>query len=272
MQAGSGRDLYEFGWRQGTLFVASMGRTCLAVRDGVVSVVKPEVQSECYFVLVTQDCDLVSEKESHVEALQCRAVEGYRIKSNNWREFVVQDTPELVAEAARRVVFEKTALGQLKALGRVPDPPVFARWLARRFDRPAVPDSIVECFQTPMNDLVRGFFKKSARDSRLFNEVVREIRVNLPSSIDPPYALHLMVLLKGPGISADQLAVVEAVRELVLEHFDPNDARVALDREIRLLTDEEMTVAEYFASVPLWFDDLTFRGDQVVGSTPFGTG
>jgi hypothetical protein len=33
-----------------------------------------------------------------------------------------------------------------------------------------------------------------------------------------------------------------------------------------------MTIAEYFASVPLWLDDLTYRGDEVAGSAPFGTG
>ena len=271
-RAGLGRTLYKRGWRQGTLFLASMGPTCFAVRGGSLRVVESESLSECCFVLVTQDCDLVAEKESLVEALQCSAVEGYRIRSNNWREFVVQEHPELIAQAARRVLLEKSALAELKPLGRVSDKRAFARWLARRFDRPAVPDSIVECFQTPLNDLIRRFFKKSAADARIFNEVVREIRVNLPSSVDPPYVLHLIVLLEGRGISAGQLAVVEAVRDLALEHFGPNDPRVALDREVRLLTDEEMTVAEYFASVPLWLDDLTYRGNQVTGSPPFGTG
>lgn len=271
--AGLGRTLYELGWRQGTLFLASaVSPTYFAACEGSLRAVEPASQSECYFVLVTQDCDLVAKKESLVEALQCRAEEGYRIRSNNWREYVVQEHPELVAEAAHRVLLDKSALAELKPVGRVSDERAFARWLARRFDRPAVPDSIVECFQKPANDVMRRFFKRSATDARLFNEVVREIRVNLPSSVDPPYALHLTILLEGNGISADQLAVVEAVRDLVLERFGPSDPLVALDREIRLLSDEEMTVAEYFASVPLWFDDLTYRGDQVAGSEPFGTG
>ncbi len=270
--AGLGRALYELGWRQGALFLAStMGPTYFAVRDGSLRMVEAASHLACYFVSVTQDCDLVAKKETLVEALQCRAAEGYRIRSNNWREFVVQQEPELIAEAARRVLLEKAALAELTPLGRVADERAFARWLARRFDRPAVPDSIVECFQSPANDVMRRFFKRNASEARLFNEVVREIRVNLPSSIDPPYALHLIFLLEG-RISADQLHAVEAVRDEVLECFGPDDPKVALDREIRFLSDEEMTIAEYFASVPLWLDDLTYRGDEVAGSTPFGTG
>lgn len=268
-----GRSLYELGWRQGTLFSASaVSPIYFAASGGFLRAVELAPQQECYFVLVTQDCDLVAKKELLVEALQCRAEDGYRITPNNGREFIVQEEPELIAEAARRVLLSKAALAELAPLGRVRDGRAFARWLARRFDRPAVPDSIVECFQKPVNDVMRKFFKRSASDARLFNEVVREVRVNLPSSVDPPYALHLVILLEGNAISADQLAVVEAVCDLVLERFEPNDPQVALDREIRLLSDEEMTVAEYFASVPLWFDDLTYRGNQIAGSEPFGAG
>lgn len=269
---GLGRALYELGWRQGTVFSApSIGSTYFAMRDGKARSVETEPESERFFVLVSQDCDLTADKEALVEALECCAAEGYGVKSNNVREFVVQDYPELVALAARRVLLEKAVLAECEPLGQVTRKVDFARWLARRFDRPAVPDPVVQLFSGPTNDLIRKFFKGRAIDAGLFSGAVREIRVNLPASVDPPFELHLIFLLND-RVSGDQLDILEAVRDEILGLFKADDPQIQLDREIRFLSEEEMTVAEYFASVPLWFEDLTYRGGQVVGSTPFGTG
>jgi hypothetical protein len=44
---------------------------------------------------------------------------------------------------------------------------------------------------------------------------------------------------------------------------------VHLDPDIRTLTEQQMSVKEHFASRPLYFDYLTYGGEEVEGAEPY---
>ncbi len=59
---------------------------------------------------------------------------------------------------------------------------------------------------------------------------------------------------------------IDVFKTAVQTSLDAN--LVHLDSELRILTEEEMSLAEYFASRPIYLGDYTYRGEEIEGARP----
>lgn len=274
-----GDQLYSAGWRQGALFtsgeihfhwneVSESGATL--IHDSRAA------RSREHCILITQTYDVVSDKELFVEALVCKVERNQRflqgVDRNSARWFVVDPDKGLVAQAMYRVVLSKAALTLMR-----PEPwpstderlDRFVRWLARRYDRPALPDAMVELFQQPVERALSILDRQHPALGAAFSRAVYELRVNLPDVEEPPFDLQLLLLVKHDGITEEEADAIDRAAGMIHASLDP--ALVRLSPDLRILTDEEMTVAEYFATRPLFLEYLTYRGEEIAGAEPYGT-
>lgn len=47
---------------------------------------------------------------------------------------------------------------------------------------------------------------------------------------------------------------------------------VTLDAEVRKLTEAQMSLAEFYATVPLFLKPMTYEGDEIIGASPLPHG
>ena len=140
-------DLYTDGWRQGSVVDCDLSASYFTADDGGAS---PVTQSFSRWIVCTQDCDLHNANLDAVDPLiELRPVvpeerptdwgirgrwlkiaEGYRIDANAPRCLV---TPALLGSltSGRVNMLDEERRDYLRA------------WLGRRYDRPAVPESLV---------------------------------------------------------------------------------------------------------------------------------
>jgi hypothetical protein len=80
-----------------------------------------------------------------------------------------------------------------------------------------------------------------------------------------PFDLHVIMMIHGDRLTTEQFDALGVVEQAIHDKLD--SARVQL-APFEFRTDAEMSRAEYPATVPLFFDHLTCRGDEVVGLEP----
>jgi hypothetical protein len=275
-----GNELFNLGWQQGTLFSAPSacfmlnrlsdpGSTAQITRSD-----RPTGPNE-KFVLISQDCDIVASDalEPYVEALLCKLEKPRfvsKINSNSTRWFVIDYQTGLVAYARYRTQFEKQVLKKI-----TPEPwpngpnrlDEFVRWLARRYDRPAIPDALVDAFQKPLEARIANLEEENPDIFAAFNRVVSDVRINIPASEDPPFDLHVTLLVSSDGLSVEELNAIDAFKVAIhssldtnLVHLDPDDPRI--------LTEEDMSLKEFYATRPIYLGDYTYRGEEIEGARP----
>lgn len=267
----------ERRWVQGSLFTApSVGFTLYQedLGSSAESVLVPRQlppEPGDRFVVVSQTCDIKDriDREPCIEALRCTIEPDQVWRSNiahSARWFEVDRTAGLVAHAMYRVQIDKRALVNLEA-EPWPDTPErlrrFVEWLGRRFDRPAIPDEIVEHFQRKVEATLRKVRKQPV--GRAFTRAVRQVRIDLPEDENPPFDIEMVLLLKKLELSEEEATALDAVREGIRKELDANWIRLGKDRQV---TAEEMSLAEYEKSRPLFLESLTYRGDEVIGAEP----
>lgn len=277
-----GDKLYSNGWKQGVIFTAPSAAfahnaaatnapNTLSIQDRVV---RPKER----LVLVTQDCDITAKPndEPYVEALICdtkNATFAARIDRNSARYFLIDPATRLVAHARYRIVLAKEAL---VALTPMPWPSTqdrferFVRWLARRYDRPAIPDTMVKIFQHPVEEALEALDVAFPAVGAAFSRAIHEIRVNLPAHEQPPLELQLAFLIERDGLTEEEADSLFTVFDAIQARLDPE--RVTLDPNPRIVTTEEISLAEYLATRPLFLEYLTYQGDEVEGTKPLPRG
>ena len=264
-------------WVQGALFAApSVGFARFEESQGVstqpalaVGVLPPEPGDR--FVVASQTCDIRDKltREPCIEALRC-SVEpdaGWRGSiAHSARWFEVDRGTGLVAHAMYRVQIDKRALASLTAAAW-PDTPRrfrrFVQWLGRRFDRPAIPDPIVEHFQQKVEGILKEIRKREV--GRAFTRVVRDVRIALPERPEQPFAIEMVLLLERLDLGEEEAAALDDVRGRIRAEIDPAWVRLGEDRQV---TAEQMSLAEYENTRPLFLESLTYRGDEAVGAEP----
>lgn len=92
-----------------------------------------------------------------------------------------------------------------------------------------------------------------------FSRAVREIRVSVPSSEALPYRLQVVVLLKRTALTSAQLIAIETLMSIIRSSVDSDV--VALHSDHRILSPEEISLAEFLATRPLYLEYLTYRGE-----------
>jgi len=271
-----GKRLFQAGWRQGTIFTARVAYLSNGAGGGdQARVDQRRIRANERLVLITQDCDLVAapSDEPFVEALIChqeaKTDRLARLDRNSARYFVIDPKGGLVAVARYRVQLDKALLldtqpqpwpNDEQRLGR------FVRWLGRRYNRPALPDALVELLQRPVEAALEQIDQEQPDVGTAFSEAVSEIRINMPEREEPPFTLQMLFLVPGRSLSERQLEAIAIGAERIRASVD--SLQVRLDPEPRILSDEELSVAEYFATRPLFLEYLTYRGDEVAGEPP----
>lgn len=270
--------LLRQGWMQGVLFKASSAYFVANVASDpgateLTTTHSRKVKSKETLVVVSQTCDISAREdvEPYVEALICSVQKQDfvdRLGPNSARWFLVDRPSRLVAVASRRVYIAKSAM-----LRFTPEPwpgtpehlQHFVRWLARRYDRPALPDDIVAAFQNPLQSALRRLSETYPDIRAAFSRAVHEVRLKLPPSDTPPYSLQLILLLKSDGLTVEEADAIDTVMRVVRTQFD--EGHVILPPEHRA-TAEELTLAAYQATVPVFLEHLTYAGDEVDGAEP----
>ncbi len=274
-----GEALIAVGWCQGSVFVAPS--VCFAFNDlaesGVpITVKQRKTRSKEKLVLVTQTCDIraSADREPYVEALICSTERNRvfldHIDRNSARWFVIDPQAGLVANAMYRVQISKGALatltpqpwpGSLQRLGQ------FVRWLGRRYDRPALPDQLVDAFQAPVGAMFESLFEANPMVAAAFSRAVQDVRASVPSSPDPPFDIELVLLSRREELSQEEADAIDSVVEAIRTAVDPQMVR--LGEDVRVLTDEEISLAEYLATRPLYLEYFTYRGEETQGLEPY---
>lgn len=271
--------LVDRGWVQGAVFQAPS--VCVAINrftDATATGPEFEIQRRPTgpaesFVVVSQTCDIKAmlQTEPLIEAIIC-AVEPDASRratlSKSARWFEIDPSTGLVAHAMWRVQIAKQALlpisptpwpGSSIRLQR------FTRWLGHRYDRPAIPEPVVYHFQNPIEKYLDRIRKKNRSLFLLFNESVEEIRISMPENDVYPLVIDVVLLLKEGGVSLDQANAISSVMQEVVGELDP--AAVRID-EYYLRTREQISMAEYFATRPIYCEALSYLGDETIGAVP----
>ncbi len=274
-------------WRQGVLFstpdILVVWNTIAYSDTGEPKILqkvrKPRPKEK--FVLISQTCDVKAAKEDEpcIEALLCTCTDVSKEKNLNFlsrldrnsaRRFVVDFRAGLVAEAKYRVQIDKDILHILTSepwpstaerFGR------FVRWLARRYDRPAIPDELVIAFQTPVETLLNQIDNDNPQIGSAFSRAVHEMRINFPESDQPPFNLQVLLMIKREEITAEEADAINFVFKTMQDYFNPSV--INLDPNLLLRTDEEISLAEHRATRPLFLEYLTYQGEEVEGARPF---
>lgn len=127
---------------------------------------------------------------------------------------------------------------------------------------------MVKVFQKPIEQEVNSLKEKHPDIFIAFNDAIHNIRVNLPENEDPPFDLYLTFLVRPDGLTEEAANAIDFTKELIKTCLDTN--LVHLDPDIRILTEEQISVQEYFAGRPLYFDYLAYRrGEEIEGAEPY---
>ncbi|HEX6555809.1 MAG TPA: hypothetical protein VF026_23825 [Ktedonobacteraceae bacterium] len=277
-----GETLFELGWQQGTLFSAPSA--CFSLNkfsdqdqnEPIVQETRKTKPNE-KFVLISQDCDIVASEaendEPNVEAIICKPEKQKfvrRISSRSARWFVIDANSGLVAHAKYRTQFDKKVLSSLTPESWPNGPnklDEFIRWLARRYDRPSIPDAMHEAFQRPLIERVAELEQENSDVFAAFNRVVEDVRVNIPESDKPPFDLQLILLIKSDGLTVEEANAIDTFDQVVQASLNPNLVRL---QPQRTLTEEEISLKEFYASRPIYLADYTYKGEEIDGALPHG--
>ncbi len=211
-----GAALLARGCRQGALLDAPARTLWLRTNDDPAAAewLVGDKSGEGKLVVVSQDCDVYapSNTEPFVEALPAtwstdRGDIFRARKGNSSRFFLLQEETGrgLIADARYRVQIQKEALvaAEFAAIFDSDDQRVrFSRWLAGRYDRPAIADELVDAIHKPTVKAVSAL-KKSSPLYRILDRI-GELRFSL-AKVDVPYVVHFIGLLEN----GDQLTVEE---------------------------------------------------------------
>src|SRR5207302_1640388 len=93
-------------------------------------------------------------------------------------------------------------------------------WLARRYDRPAIPDILVDTFQKPLEKTINQIANEHPSVFIAFNNVVYDVRVNLPASEQPPFDLQLIFLLAREELSSEEADAINIIGAAIQANLD----------------------------------------------------
>lgn len=271
-----GGRLYGAGFRQGAVLRSSALKFvyCVPTPDGgSIETKERAVKARERLVVASQDCDILAkpEREPYVELLICKQEKPERcatlVEGNSSRWFLIDADKRLVAQALQKIHVKKEALEQVEledwslngeALER------FARWLARRYIRPAFPDEFVEAYQDPVD----GVFEETpTKVLEQFSHVVSEIRVSKSSTQGPPYNLDFLLLTADEDLSEEEAEAIALVQDGMESALSASPLVDSVRFSFRTL--HETSIAEYFASDPIYLEQLTYQGEgQPKGAEP----
>jgi hypothetical protein len=151
-------------------------------------------------------------------------------KGNSARRFLLSEDAEagLIADACRRALVAKGSLlnGAFSPILGPPDAPArvrFSEWLARRYDRPAIPQLHVNAVQKP---LVRAI-EKASKEMKLRLDAIDEMLFRA-SRDGAPFAVDFVMLSDDRELDPEDAAEVAGwLEETLLAAGFVSDVQVA---------------------------------------------
>ena len=235
-------DLHTEGWRQGSIVSGELTTAHLTSAEGRIQQVS---QSHGRWVVCTQDCDLRSSStDSQQPTIELRPVldedppPDWGIRS---RRFLLDEGAYIDADAPRCVV--TPALLSMMRPGR--EAPLgearsraFKTWLGLRYDRPAVPDHLV--------DLAREIARRcSGGRGRKISEQVHDVLMQFDDSAQPVQVALFGVIANG----ADSEAVRAWLAEVATRINSDLGVVAAVDVGTRSQTSLELVETSYAADL-----------------------
>ncbi|MGH7755025.1 MAG: hypothetical protein ACREM8_01920 [Vulcanimicrobiaceae bacterium] len=287
-----GRELYANGWTQGVLFdpvalsvafapenpVSKLARAAAKKRlaadtgsadsHGIVSGIPPSTE---HLVVVSQACDIVkpADVEPNVIAMPVFRTNNVRITGpaarNSSRYFLLDDSRGFVVDATLCAVIEKPLLATFTPEAGVTTDMTrrrFARWLARRFNRPTIPDDVVAAVVKPLLDNLRTMQRQGSLDIGMLDRVA-EVRLRVANA-NLPYAFELLFIVDAAETREMDLALAPLLGEMS-SWFVP-EAAVLRAWYARALSD--ISVSDYLDSETLNLDEYSYAGGTIRGLTP----
>jgi hypothetical protein len=301
-----GRQLIEAGWDQGVLLPALCWSVDFYPEDPVTQIaraaMKPgtpgtrwdasqeirglarhAVASGLYrgdhrLVVASQACDIDKspEHEPCVIALRAFFTTNERMLEaagrNSTRHFLLNPARGLVVDATVQALVEKPLLATLSPELGAPDARMrrrFARWLARRYNRPALPDDIVHAVSAPILTNLRALQQEGNALIDVLDQVEEVRLAHLEGT--PPYAVRLLFILPEPDsgqVPDNDGAVITALARLISTMrgwFDPALASLQAWDAARL---GDISASALFDTDELALDEFTYRGLTVRGLEP----
>lgn len=232
-------------------------------------------------IVVSQDCDIRSERERFVETMPCYWVLNGTAeftaarRGNSGRFFFLKQDGSgknrraQIVDATDRVQIAKLSLEHLTPTLAVPseNSDSFYRrlrpWLGGRYSRIPLDPDVVEFVQRPISKLMTRLGNDHKMDP---NAIVREIRI-APLRDPAPFELDMMIVVTdATSVSDERVAsLVGAISEL----FGASPDVTSL-RQCTPYTTEEITVYDYERTWKMPLDYLSWHGEEETGSLPLG--
>lgn len=230
-------DLYELGWRQGSVFEADLPAYWLVQSESGEAM--PMSENFDRWVVCTQDCDLRSSpSNSTVDHIEIRPVfdEGPLDRvTHDWgirsRKLRLNETWHANASSPRALVTAEllVSLGGTPAVLANDRARALKTWLGLRYDRPAIPERLVE------------FAKEVAarcgtRSGRAAGEEVHEVLMQFDEQAFPPKVALFAIVADNADRSMIRKWLAEAANRInpnlgVVAHIDArykNETSLAL--------------------------------------------
>jgi len=224
-----------------------------------------------WLVLASQACDIVKPEasEPRVDALRAFQTTNETIlrmaDRNSVRYFLLDPARRLVADASFRVQIEKPVLRLYQPEsglepGNEERRRRFIRWLARRYDRPALPDAVVKAIGEPIRGLLTALVDGGATPAVAL-DYVDEVRISGDWK-RRPIRFNLLFLVDEAAEDAapiDLAPIVGSLEEKLDQSSAVLNAWAARSRRGISLADVE-------ATEPLFLEDLSRGGGRgIVG-------
>lgn len=268
--------LWDAGWRQGTLFrlpgAAFFWNAAPQPEElNALGLGKKRVRDRERLVLISQECDILSNDEPRVEALLVRVRDKpsdrrylARIANNSFREFVLDMDTGFVADARTRLQIAKEILYEVQPEQWTMSDSArdeFVDWLAGRYDRPPIPTSVYEAVCRPIRQLIERMKTEDQEAFATLDRSIQRIRVRVPESNSPPLNVGLLLILEDDIDEDGALAVENAEREI---RNAVGNSGVHCNLEIESKPYGIVLLSEHDATRPLDLDYMTDKGDEMV--------
>lgn len=220
-----GKELIRLGWRQGSVLKAASAQKSwlvLNISQGILpdqtndvissdvwSIQQENLDPNDFLVIASQTCDIQRSPrlEPYVEALRAYWTSERNIiheaGKNSIRRFLIQRRNDsdgkvegLIADATVRIQIAKNSLVGLTPLANFEENDRitsrrFRKWLAGRYDRPAIPDDLVLSIQKPIIKAISKLHPKDEKNDIL--DGIREI-LFLPQNKTAPFLIDMLFI------------------------------------------------------------------------------
>ncbi len=285
-----GKELIERGWSQGSLLkITSAPKMYLAAEQSTLESVNTTntapnflrwfVRQETFheddlFIIVSQPCDIQKPPvhEPYVEVMRAYKTNERSIiheaSRNSVRYFLLQRSlsesgaeEALIVESTIRLPLDKASLLHLTPLSNIQDKVVlrlFRNWLARRYDRPALDDDLVNAVQKPIVKAIDRL--RPAHPLHDILDGIGEVLLLLQNDTSP-YQVALLFLRKersdSMSVSDEQAANLAEWVEGVLNKSG-NAALIDWD----ILNTDEISLKDYTNALKLSLDQFSLHLDE----------